>query len=104
MNVITFNICGSGNSVKRRRFNHIMLKGATDLCLIQESKCKSMDDKLVHSLLGSDGSAYNAIGQSGGILTMWRKNYFVPIFSFRGVGYLGMFVSCRGMSCYIVNV
>lgn len=48
-----------------------------------------MEHKLVHNIRGNvecEWSAVNACGQSGGILTIWRKNVISLISSFRGGG------------------
>lgn len=43
-----------------------------------------MKDKLVHSMWGNvdcDLSTVNAIGQSRGILTIWKKEAIYPLYS-----------------------
>lgn len=48
---------------------------------------------MVYSIWGYEDcqwSALDSIGQSGGILTIWRKEVFCPVFTFRGQGFLGI--------------
>lgn len=49
-------------------------------------------------------SCRNVMGQSRGIITMWKKDYIVPIFSFKGEGFLGVKVPWKNNSYYVVNV
>lgn len=66
-----------------------------------------MDFSIVNSLWKRQGvgwSSSNAIGQSGGIITMWNDESISPIFSFKGKGFLGMKLSWKNDVYYVVNV
>ncbi|XP_058763485.1 uncharacterized protein LOC131636918 [Vicia villosa] len=49
-------------------------------------------------------SYLDANGASGGILTMWKKEFFSLNFSFRGEGFLGLCMEKEGKLIYFVNV
>ncbi|XP_058784109.1 uncharacterized protein LOC131658877 [Vicia villosa] len=49
-------------------------------------------------------SFLEAVGASGGLLTMWKKDLFNLVFSFKGQGYLGLCVEKNGKLIYFVNV
>lgn len=51
-----------------------------------------------------DWSTSKAVGQSGGLLILWRVGCTNHIFSFKGKGYLGTKVSWRDHYYYIMNV
>ncbi|XP_058732888.1 uncharacterized protein LOC131604468 [Vicia villosa] len=66
-----------------------------------------MEDRVIKDLWGSDNvdwSSSDSVGASGGIVTMWKKDLFSLIFSFRGEGFLGLCVESEGKLCYFVNV
>ncbi|XP_058760697.1 uncharacterized protein LOC131634030 [Vicia villosa] len=48
-------------------------------------------------------SHVDANGASGGILTMWKKDFFTLNFSFRGEGFLGLCMEKEGKLIYFVN-
>lgn len=41
---------------------------------------------------------------SGGIITLWRKGSIILIFSFSGVGYLGVCEEVKNHVCFFINV
>ncbi|XP_058768320.1 uncharacterized protein LOC131642046 [Vicia villosa] len=49
-------------------------------------------------------SHLDANGASGGIVTMWKKDFFILNNSFRGEGFLGLCVEKGGKLIYFVNV
>lgn len=62
---------------------------------------------MVHSMRGKmecQWFAVDSIGKSGGNLTIWRKELFSPVFSFRGNRFSSFNVYWKGMNCYLVNV
>ncbi|XP_058741630.1 uncharacterized protein LOC131614017 [Vicia villosa] len=107
MIVVSYNIRGGGSRIKRKRVGFLIQKEDTDVCFIQESKLKEVDIGVVKELWGKDNvewSSSDAIGASGGMLIMWRKDLFCLIFSFKGIGFIGMGVSWKGSLIYFVNV
>lgn len=65
-----------------------------------------MGDDLIRSIWGIEDFEWSAIaarGQSGGIITIWRKDVVNPKFSFMGDGYLGINCLWKGLNCCIMN-
>lgn len=51
-----------------------------------------------------DWSAMDSEGASRGLITMWKKDAFSSLFSFKGENFLGIKVGFKGKYCYFVNV
>ncbi|XP_058750807.1 uncharacterized protein LOC131623815 [Vicia villosa] len=78
-----------------------------DIAFIQETKLGCFHHKLAEELWGNEmveWSHMEAIGASGGILTMWRKDFFTLLFSFRGEGFLGVCVEKENKRMYFINI
>lgn len=54
MNVISFNIRRSGNPTKRKAIRNLILYRKVDVCFLQETKVKIMEDFIVNSFWGSN--------------------------------------------------
>src|SRR3954471_15712487 len=107
MIIFSLNMRGGGNSAKRKRVGNFIKKGEADISFIQETKLGCMDRGLVCELWGDsllDWSYSKADGASGGLLTMWKKDFFNLVFSFKGQGYLGLCVEKNGKLIYFVNI
>ncbi|XP_058751026.1 uncharacterized protein LOC131624048 [Vicia villosa] len=107
MNLVTFNVRGCGNFVKRSRIRQLLLRGKTKMCFIQETKLENMKEELVRSMWGHSAfewSAKGSEGRSGGISTIWKKDIITHVFSFRGNGFLGIHAIRKGKICYFINV
>src|SRR4051812_23689770 len=107
MIILSLNMRGGGSRVKRKRVGFHIQKGDVDICFIQETKLSSLDPQLVKELWGDNNvewSFLDANGASGGILTMWKNDFFTLIFCFRGEGFLGLCVEKEGKLIYFVNV
>ena len=71
MNIMSFNIRGCGNIVKKKRLQHHIRTNKIDLCLLQETKVNTIYDSLIKSLWGDkdmDWTSKSSDGLSGGIL------------------------------------
>ncbi|XP_058759850.1 uncharacterized protein LOC131633146 [Vicia villosa] len=80
---------GGGSSAKRKRVGFLLQRGEADVCFLQETKLTNMSSSVVKELWGdvnAEWSHSGSLGASGGILTMWKKDYFDLIYSFRGEG------------------
>src|SRR4051812_30602166 len=107
MIVLSLNMRGGGNRVKRKRVGFHNKKGQVDICFIQESKLREVDSGTVRDLWGDkfvEWSFAEANRASGGLITMWKKNLFNLIFSFKRQGFLGLCVEKNGKVIYFVNV
>ncbi|XP_058763157.1 uncharacterized protein LOC131636567 [Vicia villosa] len=107
MIIFSLNIRGGGSRAKRKRVRYHIQKGEVDICFIQETKLSGINSNIVKELWGDnqvEWSHLDANGASGGILTMWKKDFFNLIFSFRGEGFLGLCVEKDGKRIYFVYV
>jgi hypothetical protein len=93
--VLSYNICGLGGRVKKRRIRDLVRDHKVDFLAIQETKLESITEKLCHSLwisIDCDWAYLPSEGVSGGILSIWGKNNSTLIFSFMGEGFLVVFL------------
>ncbi|CAK8544879.1 unnamed protein product [Lathyrus sativus] len=107
MNCITYNIRGGGTSTKRRRIRETINKGKTDICFIQETKRQNMTEEFVKSFWGVDRCEWSAtpsIGQSGGLITIWRLDMMKHVSSLCGKGFLGINMVWKELNCHLTNV
>ncbi|KAK2436747.1 hypothetical protein QL285_021719 [Trifolium repens] len=109
MIVCSFNIRGLGGFVKRRRIKHLVQLEKVDFMAIQETKMEVISEALCYSLWGGDDCEWAflpAIGNSGGILSLWSKVNSSLIFTFIGEGFVGVCLEW-GMEkkiCFVLNV
>ncbi|CAK8578050.1 unnamed protein product [Lathyrus sativus] len=92
MNIVSYNVRGCCSSLKRRRNSQTLQRGNADICLIQESKVKNMENGLACSIWKNsdvEWSALNSNGRSRGIITLWNKTEVSALFSFCGAGIFG---------------
>lgn len=79
MNILSYNIIGYGSSLKRKSLVQLIKKEDFDVCFIQETKAKVIDENLVVSMWGNkdvEWSFKGGNGRSGGLLIMWKKRLF----------------------------
>lgn len=73
MIILSYNVRGGGNRIKRKRVGFLIQKGEVDVVFIQESKLCSLELGIVKDMWGADSvewSYSDANGASGGMLTM----------------------------------
>lgn len=78
-----------------------------DVLFIQETKIQKMIETVVNQIWGFDECCWSvneAVGRSGGILIIWRKETFVPVPSFQGKGFLGIQGIVKGKFLYLINL
>jgi hypothetical protein len=64
-----------------------------DFLALQETKLLEVTDPLCYSLWGNadcDWVSLTAVGNSGGILSIWRKSFASLVFSIVGDGFIGV--------------
>src|SRR4051812_3233685 len=106
MIIYSLNIRGGGQLVKRKRIGFNIQKGGVDIAFIQETKLRDVKLQTVKELWGEasvEWSHSDAVGASGGILIMWRKDFFKVLYSFKGEGFLGLCVEKENRRIYFVN-
>jgi exonuclease III len=109
MIVGSFNIRGLGSRIKRRKVRDLVRVERLDFLALQETKLQSVCDSLPRSLWGNedcDWAFLPADGNSGGILSIWRKSLLSHIFTFVGSGFVGVCLETlqTGTRFCVVNV
>ncbi|XP_058767708.1 uncharacterized protein LOC131641427 [Vicia villosa] len=107
MIIVSYNIRGGGSRLKRKRIGYMIQKEGVDVCFIQESKLRMVEVGVVKEFWGNDSVEWysmDVVGASGGMLILWRKDLFTPVFSFRGLGFIGLCVSMNGSTIFFINV
>jgi exonuclease III len=109
MIVLTMNIRGLGSRVKKRKIRELVQAEKVEFLALQETKSEDISESLIHSLWGGDDCDWvhlPATGNSGGILSIWRKSLFSIVFSFTGNGFVGVCIDVvQDLSrCYVINV
>ncbi|XP_058725895.1 uncharacterized protein LOC131597199 [Vicia villosa] len=107
MIIFSLNLRGGGSRAKRKRVGYHIPKGDVDICFIQETKLSGIDLNVVKDMWGDvqvEWSHLDANGASGGILTMWKRDFFTLNINFRGEGFLGLCAEKEGKLIYFLNV
>lgn len=79
MQIITWNIRGLGSSVKKRFLSKLIKRRKPSMVCVQETKLEFLDRIAVLKLWGNsdvDFACSSAVGASGGLLTIWCKEFF----------------------------
>ncbi|GLT98630.1 hypothetical protein SLE2022_161270 [Rubroshorea leprosula] len=109
MKVLSLNVKGLGNMVKRRELGRLVRVEKPNLLFLQETKLEGVEECLCKKLWYSDDFDWNmksSVGASGGLICMWDKSFFVKLGEFTGDGYLGI----KGQwgvkkdVCFFVNI
>jgi exonuclease III len=93
MIVGSFNIRGLGSRVKRRRIRDLVRDEKLDFLALHETKLQIIPESLPRSLWGNDDCSWAFLpskGNSGGILSIWGNSHLSLIFTFVGVGFVGV--------------
>ncbi|KAK2372071.1 hypothetical protein P8452_45480 [Trifolium repens] len=109
MIVGSFNIRGLGSRVKRRKVRDLVRIEKLDFLALQETKLQSVSDSFPQMLWGNDDCNWASLaseGNSGGVLSIWRKSLFSLVFTFIGPGFVGVCLeSLENQARYcVVNV
>lgn len=75
-NILSWNVRGLGNGVKRRLVRELVSRYKQDIVIIQETKMENIDRAVVHSLCCFSNLGWSVlpfVGASGGILMFWNK-------------------------------
>jgi exonuclease III len=95
--------------VKRRFVKELIQKERIDFMAIQETKMEVIQESLVYNLWGGDDCDWAflpAEGNSGGILSIWRKVNNSLVFTFMGEDFVGVCIDWGVVNkrCVVVNV
>lgn len=95
--------------MKKRRIRELVRQNKVDFLAIQEAKLEDISSALFYNLWGSDDCQWSfrpSEGNSGRILSLWRKSCANEVFCFGGEGYVGVcFESGVHIhKCFVINV
>jgi exonuclease III len=109
MIICSFNARGLGSRVKRRKLRELVQVEKLDFLAIQESKMEAVPEIFVQRIWGSTDCDYvylPAVGNSGGIISIWNKVKAKLVFTFMDVCFAGVCLDIvdEQRRCFIVNV
>jgi len=93
MKIISINIRGLGRGYKWKYLKGILDKETVDMICIQETKVHDLQPSSCYNLWGGNNIDWvikHAVGNSGGILTMWNKDKFKCVKQVVGNMYIGV--------------
>jgi len=107
--VTTFNVRGLGGRGKKSKIRDLVRCNKVDFLAMQETKLQEINPNLCFSLWGGEDCewAFRPLeGNSGGILSIWRKSSANLLFSFQVEGYVGVCLEwgVEKKRCIVVNV
>jgi exonuclease III len=95
MIVSSYNIRGLGGVLKRRNIKELIRRHRIDFLALQETKMEEISDSFCQALWGNDCCDWvflPAVGNSGGLLSLWNKEKASKVFHFTGEGFIGVCV------------
>lgn len=109
MILISFNIRGMGTPAKKSKLREIFSKENVDFAMIQESKIANFNSSIIQSIWHSSNwefSHIDAVGRSGGIISIWDCDKFSRRFTHSGPGFLIVegFWLPNNLPCTFANV
>ena len=99
MRAISLNIRGLGVEGKTKWISELINNNKALILGLQETKMDQVDEKVVHYMWGSESFGYakvDAIGSSGGIITMWDNSWFSNTSALGEEGLLAVVGSWKG--------
>lgn len=109
MIVLSYNVRGLGGRVKRKVIKDLVVDQRVDFLAIQESKLEVVTDTVCRGLWGGDDCDWAflpSIGNSGGIISIWRKSESNLLFSVVGEGFVGVCLEWgwKKEKCFVLNI
>lgn len=109
MIVLTFNVRGLGGRSKRNKLRDLVREHKVDFLAIQETKMEEITHNLCYSIWGNEDCSWEFLpseGNSGGILSIWRKSLSKVHYTFSGEGFVGVSLEWGVLRrrCVIINV
>lgn len=109
MIVLSFNIRGLGGRNKINKIKELVRNHKVDFLAIQETKMEDFTSSFCYNLWGSDDCQWvfrPSEGNSGGLLSIWRKSLANFHYSFVGESFVGVSLEWgeRKHRCVLINV
>jgi len=93
MKIISINISGLGEGLKWKYLKGILVSEGVDMLCVQETKLRDLQPSSCYNLSGDNNINWvsiSAVGNLGGILTMWHKDRFKFSKHVIGDSYIGV--------------
>jgi hypothetical protein len=105
----SFNIRGLGGLVKQNAIKDLIRLEKIEFLAIQETKLEVISDSLCFNIWGGEDCQWvylPAVGNRGGLLSIWCKSAASLIFSFTGESFIGVCLEWGILKrrCFIINV
>jgi hypothetical protein len=109
MIISSFNIRGLGGAVKWNAIKELVRQEKIEFLAVQETKMVTFSDSFCYNIWGGEDCQWvylPAVGNSGGILSIWCKSSASLIFSFTGDNFVGVCLDWGALRqrVFIVNV
>ncbi|KAL8463824.1 hypothetical protein ACS0TY_033680 [Phlomoides rotata] len=91
MKVMSFNVRGLGQRMKRKDVKQMIIQNKIDICCIQESKLEKTEQIIRRELWYNSNFDWvwkDVEGRSGGIISIWSRRVFSKISSWHISGML----------------
>ncbi|CAJ2673622.1 unnamed protein product [Trifolium pratense] len=109
MIIVSFNVRGLGGRVKMRKVRELVSQQHVEFLALQETKLETISSSLCYYLWGSQDCEWTFLpseGNSGGILSIWKKDNNLLLFIFTGQGFVGVCLESgiQKKVIFVVNV
>ncbi|GLT26695.1 hypothetical protein SLA2020_017410 [Shorea laevis] len=109
MKFISFNVRGSGRTLKRKEVEKLVREERLDFLFLQETKLEMMEDGICRQLCNLDEFdwvAKSSSGALGGLLCIWDRWHFVKREEFTGDGFVGISGEwgVKKQQCFLIYV
>lgn len=109
MIVLSYNVRGLGGRVRRKILKELVRDQKVDFLAIQESKLEVVAESVCRGIWGGDDCDWAflpSVGNSGGIISIWRKSDSNLLFYFVGEGFVGVCLEWgrNKERCFVVNI
>jgi len=109
MIMLTFNVRGLGGRQKINKLKELVRDHNVDFLSIQETKMEDINPILCYNIWGNDDCNWEFLpseGNSGGILSIWRKLVSIINYTFSSEGFVGVSLEwgVQRRRCVIINI
>ncbi|KAL9686791.1 hypothetical protein QQ045_031184 [Rhodiola kirilowii] len=91
MHIISWNVRGANGDKKKRMIRRLRNIHQMDLLFLQETKIVKAEKKTANVLWGNEQvrwSASNVVGRSGGLMILWKPEFFQLEAETKGRGFI----------------
>lgn len=106
---MSFNIRGLGGRQKKNKIRELVRDHKVDFIALQETKMEEITARLCFNLWRSEDCCWEFLpseGNSGGLLSIWRKSSSTVNYTFSREGFVGVSLEWGALKrrCVLINV